>query len=161
MRKIYFVRHCEKAWSNGKKPAGLEGHHHDPPLAEKACLSAETLEQLQGIKFDHVFCSPFERTRQTCALITDQVPTCALELSEYLGNQRSWRYADVTVTTAGYFTGNKLNKLLREKMAQLERRVTDFLAALPVSGNILVVSHGLVIRKLCGVELKEGCVQVV
>jgi probable phosphoglycerate mutase len=62
---IYLARHGETAWS-------LTGQHTgatDLPLTEHGRRNATRLgERLRGLAFAHVFTSPLQRARDTCAL---------------------------------------------------------------------------------------------
>jgi broad specificity phosphatase PhoE len=170
MATLYIVRHATKAWKNGRKPADVEGHQHDPPLLEPSNhggLLSTTIEQLRGVTFDGVYCSPFLRTRQTAQLLVNSLGLSpdliklASDLGEYLGNQRSYRQPDLEATTMlSYPQQHQRRALLTEGISLLELRTRRFLAALPSRGNFLVVTHGLVGEKLCEHELAEGALYV-
>lgn len=63
--RLYVIRHGETAWS-------LSGQHTgrtDIPLNEQGEHDARKLaEQLQAVRFHHVFTSPLQRARRTCEL---------------------------------------------------------------------------------------------
>ena len=59
---IYFIRHGQTDWNKLKIMQGQT----DIPLNETGIQQAkETGKLLMGVKFDAVYCSPFERARQT------------------------------------------------------------------------------------------------
>jgi probable phosphoglycerate mutase len=63
--QIYLARHRETAWTITGQHTGLT----DLPLTERGERNARSLgERLKGLKFAHVFTSPLQRARRTCAL---------------------------------------------------------------------------------------------
>jgi len=169
MTTLYLVRHAPKAWKNGRKPLDASGHQHDPPLADPLTASgllATTIEQLKGVHFNGIYCSPFLRTRQTLDLITKglelkqaHVQLCP-DLGEFLGNQRSHRVPDLESSTAQAYPGEqKKRSLLTEGIGRVEFRTRRFLKSLP-PGNYLVVTHGLIAEKLSGHDIEEGALRV-
>lgn len=170
MRTLVLVRHGDKAWKNNRKPATIEGYQYDPPLLVDYELPAATIAACQAFSFDHAFCSPFLRTRQTAQLLlnelnSDTALTHRTELAEYLGNHRGAIHRGgtslVDPATSAYFSSRReLQLLMVESIARCERRVAAFLAALPTEGTFLVVSHGIILRMICGQEIAEGAVYI-
>ncbi|MGD0961698.1 MAG: histidine phosphatase family protein, partial [Methylomonas sp.] len=63
--RLYLIRHGETAWSLSGQHTG----HTDLPLtANGEKLARQLGAHLKGIAFTHVFTSPLQRARQTCAL---------------------------------------------------------------------------------------------
>jgi broad specificity phosphatase PhoE len=62
---IYLARHGETAWTVSKQHTGRT----DLPLTPQGERNARQLGvRLRGLQFAHVFTSPLQRARQTCAL---------------------------------------------------------------------------------------------
>lgn len=164
MRTFYLVRHAEKAWNNGRKPSNKQGHQHDPPIEGQGEL-ATTIKDLDGVKFDHIFCSPFLRTRQTATIVLnalkiEEQPDIRKELGEYLGNHRRG-IPDISPATREYYPNSvELKLLTSESILRLKLRVKKFLESLPPEGHFLIVSHGIILREICGVDVAEGALYV-
>lgn len=63
---LYVVRHGQTEWNVLRKMQGSV----DIPLNEKGIEQAkQTKENLEGVKFDMIFCSPLERAKQTAEVI--------------------------------------------------------------------------------------------
>ena len=168
MRTLYLVRHDPKAWKNGKRPGGVNGHQHDPPLQMEGRPSPQllaTMQQVSPVQFDRVYTSPFLRTRQTTNMLMGALqhkpqPEVLTELGEYLGNHKRGT-PELTPDTASYYPNPLKRKLmLSESIGRLELRVKKFLESLPPAGTFLVVSHGLVLSKICGQVIEEGALLV-
>jgi broad specificity phosphatase PhoE len=163
MQTLYIIRHDQKAWSNGRKPSSLEGHQHDPPLAQPQVPSESlglSIARCQAITFDQVYCSPFLRTRQTEELIRQGLNNpshpprmLVAELGEYLGNQKGKLPLDIS---AEAFQHKTSKNPLFESISALKKRVEKFRAQLPSQGTFLIITHGIVGRFLCGKDLEEG-----
>lgn len=161
MRRFYLVRHAPKAWKNGRKQADVTGHQHDPPLIDESTSPelVKTIEQLQGVEFDGIYCSPFLRTRQTLGIVLSSLnkkeasTVIDAGLGEYLGNHRRGNL-DLQQDTLCHYP--RSNLLLSESIKRVELRVKKFLASLPPEGTFLIVSHGLVLSKICGQDIEEG-----
>lgn len=182
MTTIYFVRHGEKAWANGRR-GNRPGYQYDPPLAGLGALpaSVDYLRADVGLPvpaegamapactaFDAIYCSPFLRTRETmehlCAMLqisTDTPIHYDVRIAEYLGNLRRSDVArHVEPDTAERFPSTSaLNNLGRESFGALSNRVQRFIRTLPPGGRYLVVTHGLVARIATSVTLDQGDVQ--
>ena len=162
---LYLIRHDVKAWSNGRKPLAIVGAQHDCPLRNPTTPSAilqETIRQLTGQKFDYIYVSPFLRTRQTLQLLLAALPQLAQceiiaepRLGEYLGYQgRKYHQAHLTPTTSSYYP--TIANLTNETLGQLRHRVQSFLTSLSPNTKILIISHGLTLHQICGLELSYG-----
>ena len=170
MPTLYIVRHDPKAWKNGRRPTGVTGQQHDPPLADPINPSAQlraTIEQLKGVPLTGVLSSPFLRTRQTTNLISQALDLTSLtavllpDIGEYLGNQRSHALPDLDAHTAqAYGSNTQIRKLTSEGIKALEFRTKRFLKSLPTEGTYLVVTHGLIAHKLCGQDVEEGALYI-
>ena len=71
---IYFVRHGSTDWNENKNEKGIKDPkcqgRADLDLNQKGISQAlQTAEQLKGIKFDRVICSPLKRAKQTLEII--------------------------------------------------------------------------------------------
>lgn len=148
---IYFVRHGATDWNDHVNAAGEK----DPKLQGRAEImlnehgreqARKMAQELQGVQFDRVICSPLKRARQTCALIYQgKVP---VEIDERLierdfgeceGKTRhEFDFAD--------FCSRKMKKNYRgvESIPDVEKRVFSLLDELKQQPeqNVLLVSHG-------------------
>lgn len=144
--KVTFVRHGETDWNSQGKQQGKA----DIPLNEKGLQQAQkTAELLSNMEFDHVYCSPLMRARQTAQVICEgrKVPITYDEriserdMGEFQGKRweefdtrKFWDYnADVHYEKA-------------ENIQDFYKRVYDFLDSLKdkeqKDESVLIVSHG-------------------
>lgn len=141
---IYFVRHGQTNWNLAKKLQGLA----DIPLNENGIKQAEeTREKLKDIKFDVVFCSPLQRAKKTCEIITNQNKDIFFDdriverdFGDYQGLTKDECDLDLL-----WKSDNCQELKNAETLSEMEERVYEFLdeviAQYPTE-NILIVSHG-------------------
>ena len=66
MLKLYLVRHGETLWNQENRVLGRT----DIPLNERGIAQAQALgTKLADVHFDHVYCSPLSRAKETAAQI--------------------------------------------------------------------------------------------
>ena len=66
MLKLYLVRHGETLWNQENRVLGRT----DIPLNERGIAQAQALgAKLADVHFDHVYCSPLSRAKETAAQI--------------------------------------------------------------------------------------------
>ena len=161
-RKIWFVRHAQSEYNKKHLFTGW----HDPNLTEKGIEAALNLrEELSQIDFNYVFCSPLKRASQTVQSITDKDKVI---YDDRLKERSYGDWAGLNKTEIKEKVGEDLFLSARrgwstkppngESLEDVSKRVKGFLDALPVVGNILVVSHGNTIRAisvLLGINKKE------
>lgn len=146
--KLYVTRHGETAWNREDKVCGRT----DMPLNEAGMAQARQVgEDLEGVHFDRVVCSPMLRARQTAALICGgrDVP---IEHDMRLVEQDYGIYEGVDRHDEG-FLHNKRNFAMRypggESHMSAALRIYGFLedwAARCPEETVLVVCHGGVCR---------------
>lgn len=65
LNKVYLLRHGETEWTLSGKHTGLT----DIELTKNGRREAKKLKKsLKGLTFDHIYCSPLKRVRETCRL---------------------------------------------------------------------------------------------
>ena len=68
MLKLYLVRHGETLWNQENRVLGRT----DIPLNERGIAQAQALgTKLADVHFDHVYCSPLSRAKETAGLLRD------------------------------------------------------------------------------------------
>jgi broad specificity phosphatase PhoE len=147
------VRHLEKQWDNNKKPKDIVGFQLDPPLAPG--------QLVQSIpKCSLIITSPYRRCHETAVQISKATgaPILCMEIfREYLGNQRQER--EVTAKEKIHpDTLAWINGKLIETMPQFNQRVNTILNTFEHwdKDDIAIVTHGIIIKDLTGVELGPG-----
>jgi len=155
---VVLIRHCEKAWANGKKPPDSKGYGCDPPIIETNSV-INSLKKLKRIGFqaERVYSSPFLRCRQTAEIVSKsfEVKNYDIEcdLREFLGNQKN-RQIELDPITRKHLFRSK--KQMVETFAEFQRRVQSLSEKddLFLPGTI-IVSHQLVIKNLVKYLLGE------
>ena len=147
---IYFVRHGLTDWNEnvdetGKVNPRCQGRTNIP-LNKNGIAQAEALrDQLSGIKFDKVLCSPLDRTKQTCEIILGNLDSVVIE--ERLIERDFGEYEGLTRTQFPFveFCSDKTKTYERaESIPDVEKRVYSLLDELKQENheNVLLVSHG-------------------
>ena len=148
---IYFVRHGSTDWNEninaqGQKAPKCQGRA-DLDLNEKGVLQAQkTAEQLIGIKFDRVICSPLKRAKQTLEIIYSG--NSHVEIDERVIERDFGEFEGLTRAEfdfAGFWNANSKQKYrTAESIKDVERRVFALLEELKENPNqnVLIVSHG-------------------
>lgn len=167
MKKIYFVRHGE---TDGNLGSFWQGP--DQPLNDEGRRQASLLaRRIENLKIDKVFVSSMLRARQTAEIIL-QDTELAVEVSDLfreLKEPTSACSVDEATTKSEIITKFKEERALHlddphwhfedeENMSDFlvrMKKVFEFLSAQPEQ-NILVVSHGHVIRHLAGYVVTGG-----
>ncbi len=139
--RLHVIRHGETAWSRTGQHTG----HTDLPLTPHGEAQARELAPwLANIHFTHVFTSPLQRARHTCALAgLGDAAIAEPDLMEWnYGDYEGVRSADIRKTRPGWgafrdgFPGG-------ESPAQIAARADALIARLmPLSGNVALFSHG-------------------
>jgi len=133
--KIYLARHGEAAY-------GLEGERGEfpgVPLTDNGRKQAEALaEKLKEIKFDYVFCSDMQRTKETIK-----------PLEKYLSEIK---YEPRIREISGKASGRPTENLYPEPVEEQINRVESFIEELVKleADKILIVCHFGIIRYLTG-----------
>jgi broad specificity phosphatase PhoE len=157
--EMWILRHGETEWSR----SGQHTSHTDIPLTdhgrEQARRAADTLA---GVGFSLVLCSPLQRALETCRL------TGFEQAAELCDDLHEWDYGDYEGITSDEIHAERPDwDLWRdgcpggETAAEVCERVDRVLArAAGVSGEVLCVSHGHVLRALTarwlGMEVEAG-----
>ena len=147
---IIYIRHAEKEYKNGYNHL----FPHDPSLTVNGLLNSIQ----KGIQLytwigppDVIYCSPFQRTRETMNALLGEIPVnndlqcySLPEISEYLGN---WNSSDIKVRPeTSMYNPTVLN------MSEFENGIKKHLEVfknINTSDNIIwVITHGLVMKKI-------------
>ena len=162
-RKIWFVRHAQSEYNKKHLFTGW----HDPDLTEKGVYAARELKNdLSSVDFDYVFSSPLKRAAETASLIVDG--RYEIKYDDRLKERSYGDWSGLNKSEIKEQVGEKLFLSARrgwstkppngESLEDVSNRVSSFLEILPLSGNLLVVSHGNTIRAisvLLGINKKE------
>ncbi len=157
--RVVLVRHAETEWSVSGRHTGRT----DIPLTEGGRRVAVALrEPLAPWTFAHVFCSPLQRARETCAL-------AGFELVAQLRDElMEWDYGDYEGLTTAEIREHRPDwDLWRdgcpggEAAIDVGARVDRLLAEVrAVPGNVACFAHGHVLRVLgarwIGLPPREG-----
>ena len=147
---IYFVRHGATDWNENLNEQGIKDPmcqgQVDIPLNEKGikqALSAQ--ENLRGIKFDRVICSPLKRAIQTCKIIF--AGKVNMEIDDRLIERDFGEFEGLPRSQFNFKEFNNANTQNfehAETLQQVEERVFSLLDELRKrpKQNILIVSHG-------------------
>lgn len=140
MGKVYWIRHAEKAYKNGK---GIP--LHDPPLVDATTPITLNIEEPAFMMY-----SPYLRTRQTVQRLVNGIGKSvrvepSATIAEYLGH---WPTSDVEESTLALCP---FLPLPRETMHQLRTRCRQHITCIRTvieddpSVVIWVVTHGIII----------------
>lgn len=146
--RICLIRHGETEWSR----LGRHTSHTDLPLTPAGEAQARQLgAQLDGVRFDHVWCSPRRRARETCRL-------AGLDGQAVIDSElREWDY--------GHYEGLRSVEIRKmvphwnlfhhgcpggESPEQMVARLDAVIARLRLlRGPSAIVAHGHFLRVLC------------
>ena len=162
-RKIWFVRHAQSEYNKKHLFTGW----HDPDLTAKGVDAARELKNdLSSVDFDYVFSSPLKRAAETASLIVDG--RYEIKYDDRLKERSYGDWSGLNKSEIKEQVGEKSFLSARrgwstkppngESLEDVSSRVSSFLETLPLSGNLLVVSHGNTIRAisvLLGINKKE------
>ena len=162
-RKIWFVRHAQSEYNKKHLFTGW----HDPDLTEKGVYAARELKNdLSSVDFDYVFSSPLKRAAETASLIVDS--RYEIKYDDRLKERSYGDWSGLNKSEIKEQVGEELflsagrgwstKPPNGESLEDVSSRVSSFIETLPLSGNLLVVSHGNTIRAisvLLGINKKE------
>ena len=162
-RKIWFVRHAQSEYNKKHLFTGW----HAPDLTKKGVDAARELKNtLSSVDFDYVFSSPLKRAAETASLIVDG--RYEIKYDDRLKERSYGDWSGLNKSESKEQVGEELFLSARrgcstkppngESLEDVSSRVSSFLETLPLSGNLLVVSHGNTIRAisvLLGINKKE------
>lgn len=176
-----FIRHGEKAYSNGHGPQDMPTC--DPPIVESSIehikLKAAELLACYG-KPTKVIASPYLRTRQTAEIMSTEAQltdsaSIDTNISEFLGNRTDYtiRYIQTSLSVlpqciltmdADVFESSMCYGALPKKSetyVSLSIRCKKFLKMLfsrectPEPGTYWIITHGLIINTIRNILLKR------
>lgn len=144
------IRHGQTPWN---KEGRIQGQVNVPLNDEGKAQALVARKEIEGIKFDAVFCSPLERTRQTCELAhgLDGVVFDDRILERDFGDNDGIKRLEVDFD-AFWTEGTPENAACGESLSDMTARVVNFLDELHAKykgKNVLVVTHGGVIMIMC------------
>jgi broad specificity phosphatase PhoE len=152
---LYLLRHGETIWNRAKRLQGQK----DTPLTLKGARQAEAMghalaRELAGTPAAMFYASPLGRTRQTAAIVADQI---AHDPEAILHDDRLmevtfgiWDGLNIEELRADHHDAwqNRLKDRWRfvppggESYQMVGERVGAFIAALPAAHPIVIVAHG-------------------
>jgi len=151
-KKIVWIRHAEKSYSNGKAPRGEK--QHDPGIRNDINPINTLVDELVS-KYGYpskIICSPFLRTRQTANVIKkrlqirhDKTPIFEINslIREYLGFCKNKKdYADIDSETEKHLGGPIK---IEEEIESLQNRIDLHIRRIKTEEeNVWVITHGIV-----------------
>ena len=140
MPEIFFVRHGESEFNK----THLLGHKLNTSLTEKGKIQAHNLAmELYGIKFSHVFSSPFNRAKETAEIIIkeeNKIETID-DLKEVKYGERDGAFRPDNIDP--YIYG--FESPTRETDEAIFFRVKKMLEKISkLDGKILLICHGMI-----------------
>ncbi|KAB2328594.1 histidine phosphatase family protein [Cytobacillus depressus] len=157
MLNVYVIRHGETEWNTQKRMQG----RLDSSLTEKGIKDARSLgERLKDTDFVRIISSPSTRAMETAKLVSRKNPKL-IETDErlmeiHLGDWQGKVEGDIQIEYPeefhAFWNQPELYKSLDgENFFDVKKRIADFFMELvksPPTGNVLVVTHGVVIKAL-------------
>lgn len=141
LQAVYLLRHGETAWTLTSQHTS----YTDLDLTPNGRRESKRLgESLKGIKFDHIFCSPLKRAKETCAIagfrdraIIDK------DLVEWnYGKYEGLTSEEIQKTDSNWTIFSK-DPPGGERARDVQERADRFLARiLPLEGTVAVFSSG-------------------
>lgn len=168
MLYLYIVRHGETVWNAAERIQG----RLDSRLTEKGRNYAQLLgEKLQDTDFTRIIASPSQRTMETAQLLKAErdIRVCKDEriMEMAMGPWQGMTKAEIQQQYPNEYEWfmtrpEHYQNAGAETFFDMKERAQDFLLELQkstLSGNILVVTHGLLIKTLFaifkGIEIKD------
>lgn len=165
MLTLYITRHGETEWNIQKKMQGWQ----DSPLTTNGIENANFLrERMESIPLDAIYTSPSGRTQQTAELIRGN-RTIPVVLEENLKeiNMGKWegktllsiQESDPVAFQAFWNTPNEYVSNGGESFSETLERVREVLKQVKhkyPSGNVLIVTHSVVIKCLLTIFNNKG-----
>ena len=159
VRRFLLVRHGESEWNAIGRWQGQE----DPPLSEQGLLQALAAADQLGA-FDAVWASTLQRAAHTAAIIAEQLGIGPVQLHPGLmeagfGPWQGLTHAEIDAGWPGYLAAHRRPPGAEqpEEVVRRGRAALGEIATATPGGDVLVVSHGGMLRQLCrdigGVEL--------
>ena len=155
MTMLYFVRHGETEWNVERRIQGQLDSKLTKNGIEKVKLLSEHLKQ---IEWETVYSSPLGRAYQTAQLLspTTEIIKDHRLMEMHLGDFEGVLWSEMKEkqrTLYEYYWRNpsQFKHPSSESFYDLKERVTDFLHEISEQhqeGNILIVTHGVVIQVL-------------
>ncbi len=145
-KKIYLLRHGETAWSKSGQHTGLT----DIELTKDGRWEATRLgKSIKHVKFDHVFCSPLKRARETCKLANlkgDHVRIDSRLVEWDYGDYEGLTTKEIHKTNPGWSIFSQ-DPPSGETAKEIEKRVDELLKeACSLEGLVAFVSSGHISR---------------
>ena len=149
--RVLAVRHGESEWN----AAGRWQGHADPPLTEEGLLQAVRAAERLGT-FDAVWASPLQRAAHTAAVIAEAIGVGPVQLHDDLmeAGFGPWQGLTISEIEQGWpgFLAERRRPDGAEPTEQVVARGLSALrhvAASAPGGEVLVVTHGGLVRSVC------------
>ena len=168
MLYLYIVRHGETEWN---KEDRIQGRLDSSLTAKGREYAALLSKRLEDTKFAHIMSSPSERALETATLIRGNrdiaIVTDERIMEMSMGPWQGMTKGEIKARYSHEYDCfmNKPDDYRNEgaeSFVDMNKRATDFLNEIrsrKISGNLLVVTHGLFIKSLYllfkGIELKD------
>jgi broad specificity phosphatase PhoE len=149
--RVLVLRHGESEWNAVGRWQGQE----DPPLSEEGLLQALAAAERLGT-FDAVWASTLQRAAHTAAIIAEHLGIGPVQLHPGLmeagfGPWQGLTHAEIEAGWPGFLAEHRRPPGAEQPEAVVERgraALVDVASASP-GGEVLVVSHGGMLRQLC------------
>ena len=159
VRSVYLIRHGETDWNEQRR---IQGHSESSLTLTGITQARHAGDQLKSIHFDHIYCSPSQRTRQTLDIILAKLTHSAAihfepALKEiYLAHWEGRLHAEVAAAEPDryehYLHQPQLFSIANgESYFDLQQRAWNWFNDVVYQQsfrNILIISHGVWIRTL-------------
>ena len=167
MLRIHFIRHGQTEWNTEKK---LQGHLNSP-LTEEGIEQTKLLyEKIRYIDFNKIYTSPQGRAIHTAKILKGKKDIPIFELEEIMemgfGNIEGLEkekfkekhpksfmnlWTDAVKYDPSDFGGESFIEVEKRAIKGLKKLVRE-----NISGDIIVVSHGMVLKVIFGYVLNHG-----
>uniref|UniRef100_A0A2P2IG40 Histidine phosphatase family protein n=1 Tax=Hirondellea gigas TaxID=1518452 RepID=A0A2P2IG40_9CRUS len=167
MLKIHFIRHGQTEWNIEKK---LQGHLNSS-LTEEGIEQTKILyEKIKHINFNKIYTSPQGRAVQTAKILRGEREIQIFKVEEFMemgfGNVEGIEkerfkikypkpfmnlWTDAIKYDPSAFGGESFVEVKKRALKGLEKLIKE-----NVSGNIMVVSHGMILKIIFGYVLGHG-----
>ena len=155
MLNLFVIRHGETEWNTQKRMQG----RLDSALTEKGRKDAQSLgERLKDTDFVRIISSPSNRTLETAKIVAGEKAKC-IETDErlmeiHLGDWQGKVEVDIEKEYPDQYHAywnqpTSYESVDGESFLDVKERISDFFTELERSthsGNVLVVTHGVVIK---------------
>lgn len=147
--KLYLIRHLPTAWNTEGRLQGSRDISINETDSYTRIQIQKNLELLEKLTFDKVFVSTLKRTKETAKEYNFKSFEVEPLIDELNFGKYEGKKKELMLNDLGDDWFNKCSEIiLGESLSSFSKRINDFLEKYKGLENVLVFSHGAVIRSI-------------